>query len=86
MVNFSLLFTLRLKYLCNILNNMDWKHDWSKAGYNLEELYFEKLNRELINQIKAKQASGGGTTEKTETVAEVIPFRPRERKQEKKAA
>ena len=64
---------------------MSWKNDTSRTGYNLEELYFEKLNRELINKIKAEQAKGGEET-KSEQMAEVIPFRAREKDTEKKAA
>jgi hypothetical protein len=64
---------------------MSWKNDTSKTGYNLEELYFEKLNRELINKIKAEQGKGGEET-KSEHMAEVIPFRAREKDIQKKAA
>ena len=33
---------------------MDYRDEWNKIGYNLEELYFEKLNRELIRKMKAQ--------------------------------
>jgi hypothetical protein len=63
---------------------MSLKDEMKKTGYNLEEIYFERLNRELINQIKTK---GTGTdTMKTANLAEVIPFRPREKAADKKAA
>ena len=62
---------------------MSWKQETTKTGYNVEELYFEKLNRELINQIKTKGIPT--ETTKQESLAEVIPFKPRE-KTEKKVA
>ena len=53
---------------------MSYKTDWDKIGYDLEELYFEKLNRELINKLKAKAAEES-TTHKTEPMGVVIQFR-----------
>ena len=52
---------------------MDFKSEWSKAGYNLEELYFEKVNRELILKLKAQRPSE--TQEHQEQMAQVIQFR-----------
>ncbi len=50
------------------------KHDWSHAGYDAEELYFEKLNRELINRLKAEQDQSGARTENETPMGKVIPF------------
>ncbi len=58
------------------------KHHWNSKGYDSEELYFEKVNRELINELK-KQKSPSGETEgtKVEASAEIIPFeRPQKQK------
>jgi len=68
---------------------MDSNNSWSKTGYNLEELYFEKINRELINQIKAKQKKEQGEAAgapPTEGLAEVIPLHAYKKTAEKKAA
>jgi hypothetical protein len=63
---------------------MDWKNN-GRTGYDLEEFYFEKLNRDLINKIKEKKATGAPQVTETED-AQVIAFRPREERKEKKAA
>jgi hypothetical protein len=65
------------------------KHDWSHAGYDAEELYFEKLNRELITKIRAEQDQMKGKLDTERPLAEVIPFPGRKRNPEadqKKAA
>jgi len=31
------------------------KQYWAHSGYDAEEYYFAKINRELINRIKAEQ-------------------------------
>ena len=31
------------------------KHYWAHSGYDAEEYYFAKINRELIDRIKAEQ-------------------------------
>ena len=65
------------------------KHDWSHAGYDAEELYFEKLNRELINRLKAENEGRNDQTRSDRPMAQVIPF-PNRRSEtparEKKAA
>jgi hypothetical protein len=63
---------------------MNPKHQWNSTGYNAEELYFEKVNRELIEQIKKQNAKEKPTEGDSETSAQVIPFEPRE-KQKKTA-
>ena len=50
------------------------KHDWSHAGYDAEELYFEKLNRELINQLKAEKEGRKDPAGNERPLAQVIPF------------
>ena len=50
------------------------KHDWSHAGYDAEELYFEKLNRELIEQLKLEMAAKKTEAADERPMAEVIPF------------
>jgi hypothetical protein len=59
---------------------MDFKSEWSKAGYNLEELYFEKVNRELILKLKSQRPAE--TQEHQEQLAQVIQFRARTVKEE----
>jgi hypothetical protein len=63
---------------------MSLKDDLKKTGYNLEEIFFERLNRELINQIKSKGTETA--PQKQESLAEVIAFRPREKQTEDKKA
>ena len=65
---------------------MNSNYDWSKNGYNLEELYFEKLNQELIKRLK--MVSKKTTPPPLELRAEVIAFPTGRRndKNEKKAA
>jgi len=65
------------------------KHDWSHAGYDAEELYFEKLNRELINRLKAERDQTETTRRDERPMAQVIPFPSRNNSntgREKKAA
>ncbi len=62
------------------------KQYWAHSGYDAEELYFAKVNRELIDRIKARE---GKTKEirEDQPLAEVIPFPTlEEREQKKKAA
>jgi len=65
------------------------KHDWSHAGYDAEELYFEKLNRELINRLKAERDKLETQGQSESPTAQVIQFPNRRNTQsgtEKKAA
>jgi len=51
------------------------KHYWAHSGYDAEELYFAKVNRELIDRIRAKREKEGTQTRfEEEHTAEVIPF------------
>ena len=65
------------------------KNYWAHSGYDAEEAYFAKVNRELIDRIKAEQ-QGKEPKEVTEDMplAEVIPFPSPEQRafQKKKAA
>ena len=55
---------------------MSIKHPRQQAGYDVEELYFERLNRELIKKIKQEH----GVEEPHEpTLASVIQLKPRNR-------
>lgn len=59
------------------------KNEHSKVGYDAEELYFDRLNRELINKMRS---SGDHQSESnSESMAEVIELRPREDRQKKAA-
>ncbi len=72
-----------------LLGTMLSKHDWSHAGYDAEELYFEKLNRELINRLKAERDTLETQGENERPLAQVIPFPSRKNSSsgnEKKAA
>jgi hypothetical protein len=62
------------------------KHDWSHAGYDAEELYFAKINRELIDRIKAEQEKGNREPMPEGHLAEVIPFPTNKANSDKKAA
>jgi hypothetical protein len=68
---------------------MNLKQYWAHCGYDAEEIYFAKVNRELIDRIKAEQ-QGKEPKEITEDtpLAEVIPFPSPEQRafQKKKAA
>ena len=52
---------------------MSYKEDWTKIGYNQEELYFEKMNRELIHKIKSQTPE----TQNQGQMGHVIQFRSR---------
>jgi hypothetical protein len=55
---------------------MGYREEWNKIGYNLEELYFEKLNRELIRKLKAENPeTAAKMDEKNETMGVVLQFR-----------
>jgi hypothetical protein len=63
------------------------KNYWAHSGYDAEELYFAKVNRELIERIRLSQENFSKSSEKEQqTLAEVIPFPGPERKPQKKAA
>ncbi len=65
---------------------MNFRDEWNRIGYNLEELYFEKINRELIHKLKAQKLP---VVQNQEQFGTVIPFRPQfkeEKAQNKKAA
>ena len=44
----------------------------NKTGYSVEELYFEKVNRELIQKLKSQ--SQRSSADQSGPLAEVIPF------------
>jgi hypothetical protein len=51
------------------------KQYWAHSGYDAEELYFAKVNRELIDRIRAKREKEGTQPQfKEDHSAEVIPF------------
>lgn len=52
---------------------MNYRDEWNKIGYNQEELYFEKLNRELIHKLKAQRTNQ--TTQTTQPMGQVLQFR-----------
>lgn len=55
-------------------------------GYDAEELYFERINRELIKQIKEQlKHESEGAPPKEEKLAQVIQFEPRNKKTAKAA-
>jgi hypothetical protein len=57
---------------------MSYREDWNRIGYNLEELYFEKLNRELIRKLKAQSIDlAAKAEEKDEPMGVVLQFRSR---------
>lgn len=63
------------------------KHQRTVSGYDQEELYFEKLNRELIQKMKDDTtAKRDEKTEAKQTGAQVIPFPTRTQQNQKKAA
>lgn len=63
------------------------KNYWAQSGYDAEELYFAKVNRELIDRIRASQKdSAEAPKDEKQGLAEVIPFPGPDRRQQKKAA
>ena len=55
---------------------MGYREEWNKIGYNLEELYFEKLNRELIRKLKAENPERAAKLEdKEQPMGVVLQFR-----------
>jgi hypothetical protein len=57
---------------------MGYREEWNKIGYNLEELYFEKLNRELIRKLKAENPeTAARMEEKDQPMGVVLQFRSR---------
>jgi hypothetical protein len=50
---------------------------WSGTGYNAEEFYFERVNRELIQKLRETmkaEAELGSAQETSAPGAQVIPF------------
>lgn len=71
------------------LNIMILKQYWAHSGYDAEEVYFAKINRDLIDRIKAdKQGKGFNPEAKDAPLATVIPFPSQDERlaQKKKAA
>ena len=63
------------------------KNYWAHSGYDSEECFFAKVNRELIDRIKAEQEKTQKPIQEEATLAEVIPFpQATDRDQRKKAA
>jgi hypothetical protein len=64
------------------------KNYWAHSGYDAEELYFAKVNRELIERIRAREGKSPEDTEeeKDPPLAEVIPFPSANQRSQKKAA
>ncbi len=60
------------------------KQYWARSGYDAEEYYFAKINRELIERIKAEQGRKGSSPGSGN--AKVIPFPGSEAKNPKKRA
>ncbi len=61
------------------------KNYWAHSGYDAEEAYFAKINRELIDRIKAKQQGNDSKPIPEDApLAEVIPFPTREQRSEQK--
>ena len=54
------------------------------TGYDPEELYFEKVNRELINKIKLENSTATGG--ETQEGGQVIPFPSRKGQETQKKA
>ncbi len=52
---------------------MNYRDEWNRIGYNLEELYFEKVNRELIRKLKNQKTTQ--TPETTQPMGQVLQFR-----------
>lgn len=52
---------------------MNYRDEWNKIGYNLEELYFEKINRELIHKLKSHHTNQ--TVENNQPMGKVLQFR-----------
>ena len=64
---------VRHKSRMNII--MTLKQYWAHSGYDAEELYFAKVNRELIDRIRAKREKEGTQNKFEENhTADVIPF------------
>ena len=61
------------------------KHQWNSKGYDTEELYFEKMNRELIEALKKQRPNTGQSAEGDTALAEVIPFETKKTPQKKAA-
>jgi len=56
---------------------MTYREEWNRIGYNLEELYFEKLNRELIQKVKAQTPSQQSQDQSEKPMGVVLQFRAR---------
>jgi len=61
---------------------------WAHIGYDAEELYFAKVNRELIERIRAREGKAPEDTEEEKDLplAEVIPVPSPNQRSQKKAA
>ena len=68
---------------------MNFREEWNRIGYNLEELYFERVNRELIHKMKA-QNNPTQEHDQSQQRGQIIQFRSRavtpEKTSTKKAA
>jgi hypothetical protein len=62
------------------------KQYWAHTGYDAEEYYFAKVNRELIDRIKAEQGKQFKNPGTGENLAKVIPFPSKETRTTKKQA
>jgi len=64
------------------------KNYWAHSGYDAEEVYFAKINRELIDRIKAeKEGKEPKVIPEDAPLAEVIAFpTPEQREKQKKKA
>jgi hypothetical protein len=68
------------------------KNNRFNSGYDSEELYFEKLNRELIQKLKTGEGSGGQQDQhaspqsKQGEGAQILAFPQRKKETQKKAA
>lgn len=64
---------------------MNLKNREQATGYDLEELYFEKLNRELINKMKGQKPQEAAPPP-GQAGDNVIRFPTKSAQQDKKAA
>ncbi|NDG84489.1 MAG: hypothetical protein EBX52_05540 [Proteobacteria bacterium] len=62
------------------------KQYWAYSGYDAEEHYFAKINRELINRIKAEQGKRPQSHGSVKSGGKVIPFPTMEARSSKKRA
>lgn len=55
---------------------MNYKELWTRIGYSQEDLYFEKINQELIKEMKSKDGFSSQTHE-AQSYGKVLQFKPR---------